>query len=64
MNRLRENAVTEVRELSVYLKGMADARENEKLEAAAKWMEELSRHICAQGYIGCKGGIECTSDHK
>ena len=34
------------------------------LRDSAKWLEELSRHMCCCGYIGCKGGPNCTSDHK
>lgn len=62
--RLTNNSVNEVRELAVYLQGMADISDNEKLELAAEWMSKLSDHVCAHGYIGCEGGETCTSDHK
>ena len=64
MNRMSTNATDETKELSVYLSGMADATDNERLERAADWLERLSDHVCGQGYIGCDGGRECSSDHK
>jgi hypothetical protein len=62
--RLPRNSVEEVKELAVYLKGYAAGTGDEKLEDAAEWMDKLSDHVCAGGYIGCDGGITCTSDHK
>jgi len=32
-------------------------------EETADWMQFLSEEICCAGII-CKGGHECTSDHK
>lgn len=64
MFKLNQSPIEEIARLSIYLKGMADISGNEDLELAAKWLEDLSRHICAQGYIGCTGGETCTSDHK
>ena len=31
---------------------------------SAKWLKKLSNNICAGGIIGCRGGRDCTSDHK
>lgn len=64
MMELRTNAVDEVKELAVYLRGMADGSQNEKLCTASEWLEKLSDHVCGQGYIGCNGGRKCSSDHK
>ena len=61
---LRTNSVDEVKELATYLHGMADASDNQRLCTAAEWLEKLSRYVCGQGYIGCHGGRECSSDHK
>lgn len=64
MKELHEDAADEVRELSIYISGYAAGNFDEKLAKAAVWLDELSRHVCAQGYIGCKGGSTCSSDHK
>lgn len=56
--------IDEIKELAIYVRGMADATENEMLHDASEWLEKLSEHICTQGYIGCKSGSHCTSDHK
>ncbi len=53
-----------MRQLADYVRGFADARENEELSDAADWLEKAAEHICAQGYFGCEGGDTCTSDHK
>ena len=60
----RENAQDETKALADYLKGFADANQNEKLSRAAEWLEKLSIRVCGQGYIGCSGGHDCGSDHK
>jgi hypothetical protein len=62
--KLHKNAVHETHELAVYVAGYAAGKCDEKLEEAAEWLEKLSEHVCAQGYIGCDGGETCTSDHK
>ena len=69
--RIHENAVTETEEAAVYLKGMSDGlrisgndEQAESLLAASEWMRKLSQNICGQGFIGCRGGVECGSDHK
>ena len=54
----------ELKELAAYLKGMADALENEKMARASDWLKKLSHYVCGQGYIGCPGGPNCGSDHK
>jgi len=59
-----ENPITELEGLAIYVEGMADATQNEKLKRAADWLSKASDHICAQGYFGCEGGRECGSDHK
>lgn len=67
MNRhcgLRSNSVDEVKDLATYLQGMADATDNQRICLAAEWLDKLSRQVCGQGYIGCHGGRECSSDHK
>lgn len=60
----RENAQDETKELADYLKGFGDAMQNTKLSKAAEWMEKLSQNVCGQGYVGCRGGHDCGSDHK
>lgn len=64
MSNMKMNSVDEVKELSVYLKGMADGTKNNRLQVAADWLEKLSRHVCGQGFVGCTGGVECDWDHK
>lgn len=55
----------EILELVSYLQGYGDAEENDKLLRAAHWLEQLrSRGVCCGGIVGCRGGNECTSDHK
>lgn len=53
-----------VLELANYLKGFADASGNVQIKEASKYLEQLSGHICAGGFIGCQGGDKCTSSHK
>lgn len=60
----RENAEDETKELAAYIAGYAAAIESPKMSKAAEWLEKLSQHVCGQGYIGCRGGRECGSDHK
>lgn len=60
----RDDKVSEVIKLAAYVQGMADAQHNEQLAKAAQWLEDLSHQMCGQGYIGCTGGRECSSDHK
>lgn len=50
--------------MAQYLQGMADALTNENLATAASMLKDAAEHICAQGYYGCRGGKQCTSDHK
>lgn len=59
-----ENPIQEIKELSEYVRGYSDAKDNSKLKEASKWLENLSRNICGAGYIGCHGGPDCSSDHK
>lgn len=60
-----------VESLSAYVRGMADAfalksREDAsaRLRSAADWLEKLAVNMCGAGFIGCRGGPGCTSDHK
>ncbi len=58
-----------VSDLAQYLTGMADAfssmnKPSDRLQDAAKWLEKLSQKMCGQGFIGCRGGTNCDSDHK
>jgi hypothetical protein len=60
--------IQEIRELAIYLEGMAAAAHNEMHEAtlsvASDWLKKLSRNVCSQGFIGCRGGENCESSHK
>ena len=47
-----------------YIKGFADAQENEILKDGSDAIDLLIKSVCGQGYIGCKGGDKCSSDHK
>lgn len=58
------NATQETHDLALYVEGFAKGAQDEKLAKAAKWLDKLSRQVCGQGYIGCRGGERCTSDHK
>lgn len=58
------NKVDQVKELSVYLAGFAAGQEDDRLSEASDWLDKLSCYMCGQGYIGCEGGRECSSDHK
>lgn len=64
MNFPPVNAVKETSELAVYLEGFAAGRDDKKLARAAEWMKRLSQDVCGQGYINCRGGENCRSDHK
>jgi hypothetical protein len=54
--------------LANFLAGMSAAEDcpeaKTKLAEASKWIGKLADHVCRQGYIGCHGGRDCTSDHK
>jgi len=54
----------EIAKLASYVHGLADGLENSKLFSAYEWLDKLSRNTCRHGYIGCPGGMSCTSDHK
>ena len=34
------------------------------LKEASEELFDASKHVCAQGYYGCRSGERCTSDHK
>lgn len=65
-----KNEIDKVNELSIYIRAAGDCQEynnpkfSEKLIEAASWLDELVDHMCGQGYIGCHGGTDCSSDHK
>ncbi len=55
----------ELQSLAAYLKGFADAKENQQLRSSSEWLQKLSTQVCSQGYIGCYNVFgKCTSDHK
>ncbi len=54
----------EIADLASYVRGFADANQNTTLSAAAKWLDELADNVCVGGIVGCRGGANCTSDHK
>lgn len=62
--KMHKTKVEEVEELATYVKGFAAGRQDTKLEKAADWLDKLSYNMCGQGYVGCRGGRECSSDHK
>jgi len=64
LTTFNHSAVEEVQTLATYVAGFAEGRDDEKLKEAAKWLDKLSDHVCGQGYIGCVGGPQCSSDHK
>ncbi len=62
--------IEEVKALSDFLSGVSIATQMfgnsggaEKFKKASEWLRVLSYNICGQGYI-CRGGANCTSDHK
>lgn len=70
MNTLTESKRQKMEGLAIYLRGASEAlnETNEpfscKLTEASAFLEEAAMHTCSQGYIGCRGGDKCTSDHK
>ena len=59
------NCVDEIQSLAIYTWGLANGSNDDNLRRAAQWLNLLAAdHICGQGYIGCKGGRCCSSDHK
>lgn len=66
---LNKTAKMEMRELSFYLQGLADSSSGNptkeaRLKNAAKYLATCSLHVCGQGFFGCHGGENCSSDHK
>ena len=60
-----------IKELSDFLDGVSvttkmhqDFDGAEKFSQAASWLRCLSRNVCGQGVVGCRGGEDCTSSHK
>jgi hypothetical protein len=37
---------------------------SDELFVAAAWLRKAAQNVCKQGYFGCNGGEDCTSDHK
>lgn len=59
-----DNPAKQLKELSLYVSGFAEGRDDDRLREAAEWLKKASNNICAQGYFGCEAGERCTSDHK
>lgn len=66
-----DSAIDAMGELEFYAKGAADAFRASgndglalNLERMAEQLRRLKHNICGQGFIGCRGGADCTSDHK
>lgn len=57
------NTKKDIEYLANYLRGYADAQENEKLADAADALKKYASALCVQGFI-CACGDKCTSDHK
>jgi len=53
---------------ATFLSGMAAATNDdgvkEILTSCAFELERAANRMCGQGYFGCHGGDNCTSDHK
>lgn len=58
------NPIEELERLSIYVGGMAEGKDDDRLRRAAELLAKAARNICAQGYFGCHAGRRCTSDHK
>jgi hypothetical protein len=58
------NPIRRLRELALYVEGMGNGRNDDKLINAAVWLNNAADNICSQGYFGCEAGERCTSDHK
>ena len=55
----------QVRDLAAYLMGFGEASNNDKMINAANRLKQLaSIGICSQNIAGCRGGNDCSSDHK
>lgn len=63
----------EMRELAVQMNAIANWQQDSAqqqtdtarmLIRAAGWLELASNFTCGQGMVGCRGGDQCTSDHK
>jgi len=67
---MTDNTIDEVKSIINWLDGFSTAysvHEDTNLfmiRRAMQYLEKLNRHICGQGFIGCKGGRDCTSSHK
>lgn len=66
-----KNEIQRTNELAAYLEGFARSmrphnEHEEPILQAAKLLRKLGNglHMCGQGYIGCHGGEQCSSDHK
>lgn len=68
MNPMNPDPIEQLRELSIYLEGVAAVskgdQHQERLNKAATWLRKASQNICGRGYFGCFGGPNCNSDHK
>ena len=61
----------EVQEFADFLKGyvaglshIASEGELRPLRDIEKWLRKLRNNMCGQGFIGCRGGDDCSSSHK
>lgn len=70
---MSRNQIDDVMELSVRLRAIGEWQQDQvcattstskTLIEASDWLEKLSRHMCGQGYIRCRGGANCDSDHR
>lgn len=65
--------IEDVKTLAAKLKAIADWQSDtvqqetataKTLRDSSLWLDKLSRHMCGQGIVGCRGGEKCDSDHK
>jgi len=61
---MNNGARQEVHDLALYVRGLGTGSKDYRLLNVADWLDRLEGQVCKQGYIGCRGGETCTSDHK
>ena len=63
----------EVHNLAIRLEAFADLLVSQgheecpvvnTLRESSGWLEDLERHVCSEGFVGCPGGEDCDSDYK
>lgn len=62
--READNEVDATLMLSEYIRGLANLKADKRLYCAAEIIKNYAREICGAGFLGCKGGKHCSSDHK